>query len=225
MLFHHKAGIGFVSHSPSFLLCIYKGTNNPITTVFQKILITSIECHTYCTTVTYGVLKKYLEIISIRICITVSTFERKWRMKFNTEQLLCECRFKRWAIWPYISGSYCSFLFYSYMRLEYYFCFVMFTVIYSFMNIALMSVFKEFIMCGAYRAYFLFYTPIIDDKLPHFFNQHLHGLLLHLLFSNPLFMHGNVSFWDRLTVPFLKVISRGMSFLGLNFLSLSKWHL
>lgn len=85
------------------------------------------------------------------------------------------------------------FFFYSYMRLEYYFCFVMFTVIYSFMNIALMSVFKEFIMCGAYRAYFLFYTPIIDDKLPHFFN-HLHGLLLHLLFSNPLFMHGNVSF-------------------------------
>lgn len=83
MLFHHKAGIAFASHSPFFLLCIYKGTNNPITTVFQKILITSIECHTYCTTVTYGVLKKYLEIISIRICITVITFERKWRMKFN----------------------------------------------------------------------------------------------------------------------------------------------
>lgn len=110
------------------------------------------------------------------------------------------------------------------MMQEYYFYLVMFTVIHNFMNTGIILTFRALDMSRAYKAYFLIHTSIIDDKFPQFCNQPLHGLLLHLLLSSPLFMCGNVTSGDGLIVPFLEVIPTGISFLGLNFLLLSKWH-
>lgn len=110
------------------------------------------------------------------------------------------------------------------MMQEYYFYFVMFTAMHRFMNIGIIWTFRAFDMSWAYKACFLFHTAIIDEKFHQFCNQPLHGLLPHLPFSSPLFMCGNVTSGDGLIVPFLEVIPTGISFRGLNFLLLSKWH-
>lgn len=147
-------------------------------------------------------------------------------MKFLTEVwLLCECGFEILAIWPGTSLWQSFLMILIFVSAQCWrITFVVLTATYSFVNTGIILAFRPFLMSWAYKAYFLFYIPIIDDKFLQFYNQLLHGRLLHLLFSSSLFMCGNVTSGDALIVPFLEVIPTGISFLGLTFLSLSKCH-